>query len=157
MTKNLSCWRLQGGSGGSVEAPGRLQGGSREAPGRRWEALGGSARVQTALGKLREAPGRLWEAVLGASWGDRRLCVGRLGDILEACEGIPGRPGAPDGNRSHSILRVIFSSILRCLQPCWSKTRFRLAVLPFCCSKTAIRHDCQLRLKYQLNANIKST
>ena len=89
-----------GGSGEALgrlrEAPGRLPGGSREAPGRLCEALGGSARVQTALGKLREAPGRLWEAILGASWGARRPCVGRLGDILEAYEAIPGRPGAPE-------------------------------------------------------------
>ena len=30
------------------------------------------------------------------SWGAWRPCVGRLGDILEAYEAIPGRPGAPD-------------------------------------------------------------
>ena len=86
--------RLWEAPGRLREAPGRLPGGSREAPGRLCEALGGSARVQTALGKLREAPGRLWEAVLGASWGARRPCVGRLGVILEAYEAIPGGPGA---------------------------------------------------------------
>ena len=94
MAKNLSFWRLRGGSGKLRGGSGRLRGGSREAPGRLCEALGGSARVQTALGKLREAPGRLWEAVLGASWGARRPCVGRLGVILEAYEAIPGGPGA---------------------------------------------------------------
>ena len=54
MAKNLSFWRLRGGSGeaqgGSREAPGRLRGGSGEAP-------GGSGRVREALGKLQEAPG----------------------------------------------------------------------------------------------------
>ena len=95
MTKSLSFWRLRGGSGRLRGGSGRPRGGSREAPGRLCEALGGSARVQTALGKLREAPGRLWEAVLGASWGARRPCVGRLGVILEAYyEAIPGGPGA---------------------------------------------------------------
>ena len=59
-----------------------------------WEALGGSARVQTALGRLKEALGRLWEAVSEASWGARRPCVGRLGGILEAYEAIPEGPGA---------------------------------------------------------------
>ena len=50
------------------------------------EALGGSARVETAQGWLREPPVRLWEVVLEASRGARRPCVcvasfGHLGGI----------------------------------------------------------------------------
>ncbi len=59
MTKNLSFWRLRGGSG---KAPGRLQGGSGEAP-------GGSRRLRVVRrgsgglpGGSGEVPGRLQEA-----------------------------------------------------------------------------------------------
>ena len=86
--KNLTFWKLHGGSGrlqgGPAKAPGRPRGGSREAAGRLWEILGGSTRVQKAPGRLREATGRLPGAVLGASWDARRPCLGRLEGILEA-------------------------------------------------------------------------
>ena len=53
MAKNLSFWRLRGGSGRLREAPGS-SGRAQEAPGRLQEAPG---RLQEAPGALLEAPG----------------------------------------------------------------------------------------------------
>ena len=101
--------RLRGRSGRLQGGSGEVPGGSRRLRGGSGEALGGSARVQTAPGWLRDAPGSLWGTVLGTSWGARRACLGRLGDILEASKAIPGRLGAHDGgDRRHSILRIVF-------------------------------------------------
>ena len=78
MTKNLSFWRLRGGSG---KAPGRLQGGSGEAP-------GGSRRLRVVLRGSGGLPG-----------GSRRLRGGSgeaPGGGLEASRSGPGVEGATE-------------------------------------------------------------
>lgn len=52
-----------------------------------WRLWGGSGETPGDTG---EAPWRLLGIPGRPYWG-------RLGDILEASEAIPGRPGAPDG------------------------------------------------------------